>query len=367
MAHTRVLHIETGRHLYGGALQVFYLLKGLRRENCRNALVCAAGSEIGRVAAPFAPVYEAPMAGDVDPRLPVRLWRIIQREKPDIIHVHARRGADVWGGLAARLAGIPCVITRRVDNPEPPWLARIKYRFYRRIITISHGIERVLVSEGVPRKKITRIPSAVDPAPYEAPRDMDFFFKEFDLTGENTAIGVIAQLIPRKGHRFLIEAAPEILRKYPGTRFLFFGQGPMERTLRQHCEAHGVAGAVSFCGFRKDLPRILPCLDLVVHPALMEGLGVSLLQASAAGVPIVAARAGGVPEVVRDGVNGRIVPPGDVSALTAATLDLLRDPDRARALGRAGRKLVRSEFSIESMVNGYLDVYRETRLIPARA
>ncbi len=353
----RILHIETGRHLYGGALQVFYLLKGLHRENCRNFLVCAAGGEIGKIAASYAPVYEIPMAGDVDPRFPYRLGRVIGRERPDIIHVHARRGADVWGALAARLAGIPCVVTRRVDNPESPWLARRKYRLYRRVVTISHGISRVLISEGVPKNKIVRIPSAVDPEPYEAPCDRNFFLKEFDLTGENAAIGVIAQLIPRKGHRFLIDAAPAILRERPGTRFLFFGQGPLEQTLRGLCRERGLAEAITFCGFREDLPRILPCLDMVVHPALMEGLGVSLLQASAAGVPIVAARAGGIPEVVRDNVNGRLVAPGDVEELKAAVLSLLRDPVRAGAMGREGRTLVRSEFSIDSMVKGYLDVY----------
>ncbi|MGV2481583.1 UNVERIFIED_CONTAM: glycosyltransferase, partial [Salmonella enterica subsp. enterica serovar Weltevreden] len=84
-------------------------------------------------------------------------------------------------------------------------------------------------------------------------------------------------------------------------------------------------------GFRKDLPRWLGCLDLLVHPALMEGLGVSLLQASAAGVPIIASRAGGMPEAVRDGVNGLLVPPGDVAPLRLALQEMLADPAERRA------------------------------------
>jgi glycosyltransferase involved in cell wall biosynthesis len=116
---------------------------------------------------------------------------------------------------------------------------------------------------------------------------------------------------------------------------------------------------VRLAGFREDLPGVLPCLDLVVHPATMEGLGVSLLQAASAGVPIVASNAGGMPEAVRDGLNGLLVPPGDVAALGAAVGRLLRQPALAKRMGRAGRVLMRSEFSIDVMVEGNLTVYRE--------
>jgi glycosyltransferase involved in cell wall biosynthesis len=117
-------------------------------------------------------------------------------------------------------------------------------------------------------------------------------------------------------------------------------------------------------GFRDDLPGVLPCLDLLVHPATMEGLGVSLLQASAAGVPIVASNVGGIPEVVRDGVNGRLVPPADVPALTTASLELLADAALRARFAEAGRDLVRREFSTDQMVEGNLAVYRE--LVPVR-
>jgi glycosyltransferase involved in cell wall biosynthesis len=112
-------------------------------------------------------------------------------------------------------------------------------------------------------------------------------------------------------------------------------------------------------GYRDDLPRLLACMDLVVHPATMEGLGVSLLQASAAGVPVVASRVGGIPEAVRDGVSGLLVPPADVAALADAVLALLADPDACRRMGAAGRDLVAREFSVARMVEGNLAVYRE--------
>jgi glycosyltransferase involved in cell wall biosynthesis len=104
-----------------------------------------------------------------------------------------------------------------------------------------------------------------------------------------------------------------------------------------------------------------------VHPAIREGLGVSLLQASSAGVPIVAGNTGGIPEAVRDGVNGLLVPPGDVVALTQAIGRLLRDPDLAQRLGRAGRELMLREFSVDGMVEGNLAVYRQVLAEEERA
>jgi glycosyltransferase involved in cell wall biosynthesis len=187
---------------------------------------------------------------------------------------------------------------------------------------------------------------------------LDWFCSQFGLRPNDKVIGVIAQLIPRKGHRYLIKAAPTILDHYPETRFLFFGQGPLQRDLEQLSKSLHMADKVHFAGFRTDLNRILPCLDLVVHPATMEGLGVSLLQAAAAGMPIVATRVGGIPEIVHDGVNGYLVDVGDTQAIVDAVLTLLHNPRKAKHLGQAGREIVRLHFSLEAMVAGNLRVYR---------
>lgn len=354
-----ILHVETGRHLYGGALQVLHLMEGLKGQGCKNTLACIRGSEIAGAASACAVIYELPMAGELDPGFVFRLTRIIHTEQPDIMHVHSRRGADLWGALAARATKTKAVLTRRVDNPEPSWVARAKYRLYDRVITISNGIRKVLMSEGVPAKKIVCVPSAVDGRPYEQQCAKEWFCREFGLDPGNKMIGVIAQFIPRKGHHYLIDAAPEILSGYSDTQFLFFGQGPLQSRLQQLCRKNNIADKVHFLGFRKNLERILPCLDVVVHPATMEGLGVSLLQAAAAGVPIVASRVGGIPEVVHHGVNGYLVEAGSVKGIVHGVRDFLQDPVKAKRFGQAGREIVRSRFSIGAMVSGNLRVYRE--------
>ena len=116
---------------------------------------------------------------------------------------------------------------------------------------------------------------------------------------------------------------------------------------------------VVFAGFRDDLERILPCLDLLIHPALMEGLGVSLLQAAAAGVPVVGTRAGGIPEAMTDGVTGLLIRPGDPEAIAEAAVRILSNPGLAEKMGLEGKKLAAERFSIEAMARGNLEVYRD--------
>jgi glycosyltransferase involved in cell wall biosynthesis len=354
-----ILHIETGRNLYGGALQVFYLLKGLHEKGFKNTLVCPDRSEISIQSEKFAQVLAVPYRGDLDPAFLIRLCRTIISERPDLIHVHSRRGADVWGGLAASLTGSPCIVTRRVDNPEPALLARLKYSLYDKVITISDGIRNVLLSEGLKPSNVTLIHSAVDSDKYNSACNRDWFNKEFGLNSGNLIIGTLAQFIPRKGHRYIIDAAPEILEKCPECRFLFFGKGPLKNELQDLCGKSHLEKHIIFPGFRTDMERILPCLDILLHPALMEGLGISLLQAAAAEVPLIGARAGGIPEIVHDGINGFLIDQGDKSAIVKSVLTLLQDTEMRRRFGREGRKIVEASFSIKAMVGGYINVYNE--------
>lgn len=364
----KILHVEAGMHLYGGALQVVFLMRELSARGVRCVLACPAGSAIAQAAAPYASIYPMAMGGDGDFGMVPRLRRLIKLERPDVVHLHSRRGADVWGGVAARTSRVPVVLSRRVDNPESRWAVALKYRLYDRTVTISEGIRQVLLSEGVPIDKLRCVPSAVDTQQYQpgGRQDRDWFCQEFGLGPEAATVGMVAQFIPRKGHQLLLEALPAVLAAHPDVKVLLFGQGPESGAVQRQIDASDLlARHVNLVGFRKDLDRVLPHLDLLVHPAYMEGLGVSLLQAAACGVPIVAARAGGMPEIVRPGLNGELIEPGDSSGLADAMLSLLGDPALRQRYGVAGRQWVVDHFSIDAMVTGNLAVYRE--LVPADA
>ncbi|TDJ47842.1 MAG: glycosyltransferase family 1 protein [Gammaproteobacteria bacterium] len=354
-----ILHVETGRHLYGGAAQVLNLIPGLGRHAVRGTLICTRDSALAIAArARGIDVVPVPMAGDLDVGFVGRLRRLIRELDPSLVHVHSRRGADLFGGPAALLAGKPAVLSRRVDSPGSR-LGRPKYWFYRRIVAISGCIHRQLRDSGVPERKLRTVPSGVLPEACAPNWSRQKFLSEFDLADDDFVIAVTAQLIPRKGHRYLIEALPGIRAAFAGTRVLFFGAGTEEQRLRDAVARQGQSDVVCFAGYRTDLLDFLGHVQLVVHPAIREGLGLSLLEAQAAGVPVVGFRSGGQTEAVDDGVTGTLVPPLDTGALADAIAHLIYHPRVRTRMGNAAREWIRDRFSLEQMVAGNLSVYNE--------
>jgi glycosyltransferase involved in cell wall biosynthesis len=353
----KVVHVEMGHHLYGGARQVAYLLNGLAGAAAGHVLVCTPGSGVAHALRnPAVVVQPLTMRGDLDVGFLFRLFRLLRECRPDLLHLHSRKG-DLLAILAARLAGVPVIYSRRVDNP-PNWADRVlKFPLCTRIVTISEGILEVLAGAGVDLARLVCIPSAVDTGRYRPGCEGDWLRAELALPAAATLIGVVAQLIPRKGHAVLFRALGQLM---PRSDFivLVFGQGPQEQELKGLSRDLGLENVVRFAGFRTDMEHVLPCLDVIVHPALMEGLGVSLLEGAACAVPIIASRAGGMPEIVHHGENGYLVAPGDSGALALHLDSLLKDAALRQRLGAAGRHIVLERFAVERMVSGNLALYR---------
>lgn len=353
-----VVHLETGRHLYGGARQVLYLLEGLSREHLQSTLICPSDSAISMAAADLGiEVMSLPMSGDLDFRFSARVSAYLRRARPDLVHVHSRRGADVWGGIGALRARVPAVLTRRVDNPDIAWIGTLKYRLYRRVIAISGEIRQQLILQGLPAKKLALVHSAVEMLDDE-PRLSKWQFRElFQISDQAPIIAVVGQLIPRKGQAFMLAAWPEVLASYHHARLILFGDGADEGRLRRQAARAGIEDSVMFAGFRTDLHDYLEHVDILVHPATCEGLGLGLLEAQAAGVPVVASQAGGIPEAVEDNVTGMLVRPRDPAAIAGAVIELLAHPDQRARMGEAGRRHVAQYFSVDAMLSGNLSVY----------
>lgn len=362
-----VIHLETGKNFYGGALQVFYLLKGLKKEapNLKNILVAPRDSAIVNEVQGFEKVAISYM-GEADPRLFVKLVALLKRyrAKDDaiLLHIHSRRGADLWGPLAALFTHTPYLITRRVDNPEPRAIQRLKYKKAQRVVAISSAISRMLASYGVKASRLAIIPSAVDTRLFSKNCKKSWFRHEFNLRPEDKAIGVVAQFIERKGHGLIIEAIPRILRLEPSARFLFLGRGPLLDDIKEKARRSGIYKACRFAGFRRDIHRIIPCLDCLLHPALMEGLGVAVLQAMACMVPVVATDRGGLRDIVFHEKTALRLPEEElpqeiataVSRILADSNGELRDNMVKNAF-----QMVWKEFSIEKMARAYMALYRE--------
>ena len=168
----KVLHVETGRHFFGGPQQVTWLLRGLAENGVDNRLVAVPDAVIARIAADAGiRVHTMHCAGDLDAGFVWRLWRLIGEEKPAIVHCHSRRGGDVAGGYAAKFSATPAVLTRRVDSSDPRFMAACRYWPYRRVIAISEHVASVLAADGLDAGKIELIRSAVDGASISAAPD----------------------------------------------------------------------------------------------------------------------------------------------------------------------------------------------------
>ena len=323
----------------------------------RNTLVCPPGSVIAAAASANADIVEVACGGDLDVGFLSRLRRVIQRVSPDLVHCHSRRGADVYGGRAAAREGVPAVVSRRVDSVEPATLARFRYRPFQRVIAISEAIATVLRDAGLRDDRLVVIRSAVDCEAFAHRPSRDRLQALYGIDNEHLAIASAGQLIERKGHGFLLRAVARVRARFPELRLVIFGQGRDEKKLRALCDQLGIADIVQFAGFRSDLDSYLGAFDLLVHPALAEGLGVITLKAQAAGLPVIAFRAGGLAEVVVDGKTGRLVPPRDVGALADAMADLLDDRSLRERYATCAREHARARFSVDTMVQEHVRLY----------
>ena len=360
----RSVQINTERTWRGGEQQVVYLARGLIEAGDETRIVCQPGSPLGeRAREAGIPCDEIPMRGEGDVIAAWRIGRLLRRVRPDVVHVHTPH-AHTLAQLAAPLAGWPrLVVSKRTDfsifRNSFFGLNRLKYNHgVHRYAVVSEAVRDVLVADGIPAGRISVVRSGVDPARWSRGNGTDLR-GELGLAAEAPVVGNIGNLYPHKGQRTLVEAAPGILEAVPEARIVIVGDGELAGDLRVLAEQRGVDDRVIFTGFREDIARFLSLFRVFVMPSHQEGLGTAVLDAFALRLPVVATRAGGIPEMIRDGENGILVPPKDPDALAGAVIGLLRSPERARALGEAGLRTVREEFSVDRMVADTRALYLE--------
>lgn len=368
----KVLHVNTERTWRGGEQQVLYLARGLAARRVEQELLCQQGSVLAaRAREAGLPVWERRLRGEVDLPAARAIAARLRAGRFDLIHMHTSH-AHTLGVLGARLAGRRrrgdrpvTVVSRRVDFSihKRRFLdfSRFKYTWkLDRILCVSGTIREVLLRDGLPPELPRVVHSGIDPARlHGAPDRREEHRREFRVPAGGALVGNVGHCADHKGQRFLVAAAPAVLERHPGTRFVIVGEGELLEDLRAQARGLGLAERVLFPGFRSDVPSLLRSFDLFAFPSHLEGLGTSVLDALAAGLPVVATTAGGIPEMIDDGVHGLLVPPRDPAALARALIALLDDPARARRLGDAGRARVLAEFTVERTVEKTLAEYRE--------
>ena len=350
-----VVHINSERHWGGGETQTYYLIQGLRDQGIENTLVAQPNSPLAAKASKDGiTVKEIPMKGEWDIIAILKIRQLLRTMQPDILHLHTAH-AHTIGLAAGKLAKVKkIIVTRRTTFPTNRLLSRIKYSIVDKFAAISESVKQTLIAGGVHEGKVTVIHSAVHcqrPSPESGLR------KQLDPTLQCQFLGTVGNLVEAKGHKYLLEAMPKIKQKFPKTKLLLAGEGPLEKKLRDLARQLNLDNEVIFLGFKKDISHVLSTLDVFVMPSLQEGLGVSLLEASACKIPIVATETGGIPEVVRNDITGLLVAPRDSKALAEKIIYMLAHGPEAKKMAQNANKLVLENFSLEKMLDGYLKLY----------
>lgn len=296
---------------------------------------------------------------------PGRLTRLLRHERIDVVHAHLPL-PSVLARVVKRVAGVRGLVYTEHNVPEryralTRLLNRTTYRMNDAVIGVSREVQarvQPYVHRGRPR--LVTIPNAVDPEMVEAEVwTRGELCREFGFPDDALVVVNVANLVPKKGHHYLLAAARRVIDQEPRARFLFIGLGPLQAQLAEETRRVSPNGHVVFAGFRDDAVKLMGAADVFVLASLHEGLPVSLLEAMALGKPSVVTRVGGVPEVVVPEETAILVEPADVDGLAAGLLSLLRDPARRQRMGESARHLVRRRYGMPQMVAAVEDVYRQ--------
>ncbi len=371
----RLMQMATIFHIGGTEKQLVELVNGLDGDRFDVQMSCLhkVGAMLEHLKKAKDPV-EFKIRRLWGPRTMLQQWRMARHLRAQGTQVLHAQGfySNVFAIPAARLAGVRAVIGSVRDlgdsrTPLQAWVQRLTCRLADAVIVNAEVVQRQLVSEGWPAKKIRVIHNGVDLSRFESlPSRSAQARAELGLPGEGPLVGVVSRLGPAKGIEVFIDAATKLASRFPRARFLIVGDAhPGEvgaryrATLEKRVAERGMGERILFLGFRLDVAKILSQLDVHALPSLSEALSNSLLESLAAGAPTVATQVGGNPDIVTHGVNGLLIPHADVDALAGGIARLLEQPEEGRRLGEAGRRFVHQRFSVQQMVRNTEDLYLE--------
>jgi glycosyltransferase involved in cell wall biosynthesis len=299
------------------------------------------------------------------------IGRELQRFQPHVVHTHSAKGGLLGRAAAWRLR-VPLVVHTVHGAPFHPYQGRGARAFFRgcerwaarrchAFISVADAMTELMVAAGVaPRERFTTIYSGMEVEPFlQADGHRQRVRAELGYTDRDIVVGKIARLFHLKGHDDLIKAARQVAGQNPRVRYLLVGDGILRQRLERQIAAAGLTDRFRFLGLvpPERIPELMAAMDLVAHVSLREGLARVLPQALIAGRPVISYDIDGAREVVLPRLTGCLLPPGDVSGLTAAIVELADDAALRARLGAEGRRRFTGVFRHEHMAERIRALY----------
>ncbi|MEM7784097.1 MAG: glycosyltransferase family 4 protein [Planctomycetota bacterium] len=360
----KVLQVISGTMLNGALTYCKFLATQLAQQGHDVTILAREGSWISQHVPPGVNLQIATMN-----RSPVELIRWsqwVRQERFDVIHTHMSR-AGSFGVLMKMLTGIPVVATAHTNSIQVHW------PFNDAILANSRSTENYYRKQRlIFKNRIRTCYCFTDLQRFDevTPRDLYTVRNELRIKHHHFVVGVVGEVIPRKGQKYLIEAIPELIKQIPGLKIVFIGrfhrQEDYVQQLRRTQIENGTFRRVKWIGYRNNVPDFLKAMDVCVVPSLKEPLGLAALEGLAAGIPVVASDVGGLQEIIDHRTTGLLVPPGDSRALATAIIDVKNDAKLRDRLVANGKQWVETRFNPTSLTNEVVDVYRALMAVPKR-
>ncbi len=298
-----------------------------------------------------------------------KVFRLLRKLKVEVVQPFLTP-ATFFSLVPAFLCRTPVkIVTERLARGNTS--TRLSYRIYLRIedylsrfadwaVANSQAGVKYLVERGISHSRVMVIYNGINLDRLTADNGhVEQIRRRLGVPPDGKVVGIMARLFPQKNHALFLQAAVEISKRVPETRFAIVGDGPLRGSLEQLCRQLALGSKVVFFGEQRDVGNYLSACDIVVLTSMAEGCSNSLLEAMALERPVAATNVGGNQEVVKQGETGFLVPAGDVKALTEVVIKLIQEPTKARYMGQKAREVVVSQFSLEKMVKDYEALYEK--------
>lgn len=357
-----MLQLVNGFAIGGGEMKVLELVQRLDKSRY-HITVCSVGQG-GPLEAEFRKTVERVEIYDkkfsFDFGLVTKVARLLKEQEIEILQTTLFY-ADIIGAYAAYLAKVPVVISwEAVTGPfafRHYWSYKLAMQKIDRVVAVSEDIrQRVIQERKLSPEKVMTIHYGVDLGKFSSD-DQVLSRADIGVSVDHLVLGTVARFDYPKGHKYLIDAAPDIVRQYPNVRFVFVGDGPLRNDVERQISQLGLKDYFVLLGFRRDVKQLLGLFDLFILPSLSEGLPNAVLEAMACSNPVVATAVNGVVEVVEDRTTGLLVRPADPYQLAEAVIKILASPENLKAMGKKGRERVANHFTVEQQINKFEELY----------
>jgi len=371
MVKIKVIHIWKDFDTYYGVHdQLLSLARYINRDEF-DFSICIFNYKGNALGAEFkklnVPIHDLKMSSQKSPMVILRLTQFLKKEKPHIIQTYCLN-TNIYGGISGRLAKVPIIIPTELTlkDQAPSKIKRIRDRLLFPLNTLLYFFSDsvVFVSKNVKEKWIGRRESDKyriinPPFNYEKYKNIEKSEAKSINCRDEYTIGIVARLSEEKRHVDLIDAMPEILKKFPKLKLLIVGAGPLEYQIKKNVKQLNLIDSINFTGHKKNVFEELNKMNLFVLPSRSEGLGIAIIEAMVMGLPVVATHVGGIPEVVIDGETGILVPQKKPSFLADAIINLLSNPTKAKKMGERGKKRAFKIFHPKEFAKKHEELYKE--------